>query len=126
MNKPFEDLATEMSSYLSQMFNKPITAKFNLISKANSFSFGLESDGKYIEFDYLSSGERCLFTLALIMCIFNKSESQIRTILIDDILDHLDSANADYLFGALKGVTDIQFILAGVKECSDSSICKSV
>ena len=126
MNKPFEDLATEMSSYLSQMFNKPITAKFNLISKANSFSFGLESDGKYIEFDYLSSGERCLFTLALIMCILNKSESQIRTILIDDILDHLDSANADYLFGALKGVTDIQFILAGVKECSDSSICKSV
>ena len=126
MNKPFENLAGEMSSYLTQMFNRPVTAKFNLISKANSFSFGLEQDGQYIEFDYLSSGERCLFTLALIMCILNKSESKIRTILIDDILDHLDSDNASYLFGALKNVENIQFILAGVKECADESICKQV
>lgn len=126
MNKPFEDLAGEMSTYLTQMFNKPVAAKFNLIAKANSFSFGLEQNGSYIEFDYLSSGERCLFTLALIMCILDKSSSEIRTILIDDILDHLDSDNASYLFDALKHVENIQFILAGVKECSDKSICKSV
>lgn len=126
MNKPFEMLAEEMSTYLSQMFNRPTTAKFNLISKANSFSFGLEQAGQYIEFDYLSSGERCLFTLALILCILNKSQSQIRTILIDDILDHLDSENADYLFNALKSIKDVQFILAGVKECKEESICKLV
>lgn len=126
MNKPFESLEEEMSNYLTDMFNKPTKAKFNLVSKANSFSFGLDHEGNYIEFDYLSSGERCLFTLALIMCILDKSESKIRTILVDDILDHLDASNASYSFSALKNVKDIQFILAGVKECEDSSICKSV
>lgn len=126
MNKPFETLAEEMSTYLTQMFNKPVTAHFNLVSKANSFSFGINQNNSYIEFDYLSSGEKCLFTLALIMCILNKSQSQIRTILIDDILDHLDSDNAEHLFTALKNVQNIQFILAGVQECSDNSICKQV
>ena len=126
MNKPFENLSDEMSQYLTTMFNKEIKAKFNLESKANSFSFGLERDGQYIEFDYLSSGERCLFTLALILCILNKSNSQVKTILIDDILDHLDSVNANYLFDALKGIEEVQFILAGVKECSDTGICVSV
>lgn len=126
MNKPFEDLSENMSKYLSDMFNAPIEAKFNLVSKANSFSFGLSRDGQYIEFDYLSSGERCLFTLALILCILDRSGSQIRTIIIDDILDHLDSDNAEHLFKALQGVKDVQFILAGVKECKDKKICQSV
>lgn len=126
MNKPFEDLACDMSKYLSQMFNTDIKAKFNLVSKANSFSFGLERDNKYIEFDYLSSGERCLFTLALIMCILDRSDSEIRTILIDDILDHLDDDNAKSLFVSMKEIKNIQFILAGVKECADKSICKTV
>lgn len=126
MNKPFENLAEEMSTYLTTMFGAITRAKFNLISKANSFSFGLERNDSYIEFDCLSSGEKCLFTLALLMCILNKSESQIRTILIDDILDHLDSINADHLFDALSKVADIQFVLAGVKECKDNSICVAV
>lgn len=126
MNKPFEDLACDMSKYLSQMFNTNIKAKFNLVSKANSFSFGLERDDQYIEFDYLSSGERCLFTLALIMCILDRSNSEIRTILIDDILDHLDDDNAKSLFVSMKEIKNIQFILAGVKECADKSICKTV
>jgi len=126
MNKPFENLADEMSRYLTSMFGQETLAKFNLISKANSFSFGLCRNNSYIEFDYLSSGEKCLFTLALLMCILDKSESQIRTILIDDILDHLDTPNASHLFGALTNVSDIQFILAGVKECEDTSICKGV
>lgn len=126
MNKPFEELAKDMSYYLNIMFGSPVEADFNLSSKANSFSFGLDRDGQYIEFDYLSSGERCLFTLALIMCILDKSHSAIQTILIDDILDHLDTDNATHLFESLKHVNDIQFILAGVKECSDSTICQSV
>lgn len=126
MDKPFENLATDMSKYLSAMFNTPTEAKFNLVSKANSFSFGIERNGSYIEFDYLSSGERCLFTLALIMCILDKSHSEMRTIVIDDILDHLDADNATYLFDALKNVKDTQFILAGVKECQNTAICKAV
>ena len=126
MNRPFETLAENMSSYLSKIFNANIVAKFNLSSKANSFSFGLDRDGKYIEFDYLSSGEKCLFMLSLIMCILDKSKSQIKTILIDDALDHLDDTNAEHLFKSLKEVTEIQFILAGVQTCNDSTICKAV
>lgn len=126
MNGPFINLAEDMSKYLTQMFGKPTEARFNLEAKANSFSFGLERGGQYLQFDYLSSGERCLFTLALMMCILHRSNSSIRTILIDDILDHLDETNSVYLFDALKKIEDIQFILAGVKECKDSSICFKV
>lgn len=123
MNKPFEDLAGDMSKYLTQIFNRPTVAKFNLVGKANSFSFGIDREGQYIEFDYLSSGERALFTLALILCILNRSTSQVKTILIDDILDHLDDDNATYLFNTLQSIPDVQFILAGVKSCPIQSIC---
>jgi len=126
MNEPFQNLSGDMSKYLTQMFGKETTAEFNLATKANSFSFGISRDGHYIEFDCLSSGERCLFTLALMTCILNRSESEIRTILVDDLLDHLDGANADSLFKSLQNIQDIQFILAGVKECKEASICKPV
>lgn len=128
MDKPFENLAEEMSGYLTKMFSKPTKAQFNLVSKANSFSFGLLRDDHYIEFDYLSSGERCLFTLALILCILDKSQSELRVLLIDDILDHLDDENAESLFNSIKELKNVQLILAGVKSVSDklSSICKSV
>lgn len=126
MNKPFQDLASEMSTYLSKMFGSETTANFNLSAKANSFSFGVIRDDSYIEFDYLSSGERCLFTLALIMCILNRSNSSIQTILIDDILDHLDEDNATHLFDTLKTIDSIQFIMAGVKECKHADICKNI
>ena len=123
MNKPFEDMADDMSSYLTSMFGTPTIARFNLEAKANSFSFGMIRNNKYIEFDCLSSGEKCLFTLALIMCILNRSESQVKTIIIDDSLDHLDSDNAIHLFETLSKIEGIQFILAGVKECSNAEIC---
>lgn len=126
MDEPFKDLSSDMSKYLTQMFGVETTAQFNLATKANSFSFGLTRNGQYIEFDCLSSGERCLFTLALMMCILDRSESQLRVILIDDLLDHLDGSNADSMFKSLQSVDSIQFILAGVKECNEPSICKAV
>lgn len=126
MNEPFQDLSEDMSKYLTQMFGQATKAEFNLATKANSFSFGISRDGHYIEFDCLSSGERCLFTLALMTCILDRSESEIRTILVDDLLDHLDGANANSLFKSLQNVDNIQFILAGVKECEEESICKPV
>lgn len=126
MDRPFQNLAEEMSIYLTKMFGVDTKAQFNLSSKSNSFSFGLIRDDAYIEFDYLSSGERCLFTLALTMCILNKSESQVRVILIDDILDHLDDNNNKYLFSTLKDIDNIQFIMAGVKECPYPEMCEGV
>ena len=126
MDEPFLELADEMSGYLTTLFGKPTKAHFNLQAKANSFSFGLNRDDQYIQFDYLSSGERCLFTLALMMCILDKSDSHFRTILIDDLLDHLDDVNAESLFTSIKQISDIQFILAGVKECNDPTVCQAV
>ena len=126
MNEPFKALSADMSKYLTQIFGQPTTAEFNLVAKANSFSFGINRDGQYIEFDCLSSGERCLFTLALMMCILDRSESQVKVILVDDLLDHLDDANADSLFKSLSTVPDMQFILAGVKACSQDEMCYQV
>lgn len=119
MTKPFEDLAGSMDKYLHKMFNrKDISAKFNLSEKANSFSFGIMRDEKYIEFDLLSSGEKCLYTLSLMMCLVATSKCPLKVILIDDLLDHLDNKNVAKLFEALYKIKDIQIILAGVKECT--------
>lgn len=118
MTKPFENLGAEMGKYLTEMFGQPTEAHFNLSTKANSFSFGLIRNSKYIEFDYLSAGERCLFMLAMMICLLDRSNTEFRTILVDDLIDHLDDNNANNVYTALSNVEDVQFILAGVKECS--------
>lgn len=119
MTEPFKDLAAEMDSFLHMMFgNTEIATNFNLSEKANSFSFGLNKEGKYVPFDLLSSGEKCLYALAMMMCLVAKSDSPLKVILIDDILDHLDDENAQAMFESLYNVQGIQFILAGVQKCS--------
>lgn len=115
MMKPFEDIESRMNEYLSQMFNSKIECKFNLSDKANSFSFGILRDNKYIPFDLLSSGEKALFTLALLSCIGTDSTAELKCIIIDDIIDHLDDINASYLYKALTDIENLQFIIAGVK-----------
>ena len=119
LTEPFKDLAAEMDSFLHMMFgNTEISTHFNLSEKANSFSFGLNKEGKYVPFDLLSSGEKCLYALAMMMCLVAKSNSPLKVILIDDILDHLDDENAQAMFESLYNVQGIQFILAGVQKCS--------
>ena len=127
MEKPFESLASDLSSYLSAMYGKDVVGKFNLEEKANSFSFGMTSfkSESFVEFDLLSSGEKCLFTIALIMCLINRSDGTMKLILADDILDHLDDENAERLFSGLSS-SGIQFILAGVKKCLHTDICVNV
>ena len=63
----------------------------------------------------LSSGEKCLFTLALLMSIARFSDSDLKLIMIDDLFDHLDDANIDRVFESLLNVSDMQLIFAGVK-----------
>lgn len=119
--KPFEELAESMTAYLHKLFGKKdICAKFFLSNEANSFSFGIMRQDKYISYEMLSSGEKCLYTLALMMCLLSRSDSRLKVILIDDLLDHLDDGNAAKLFDALYKIKDIQIILAGVKECTSS------
>lgn len=123
MNAPFDALSADMDKWLQKMFGKKgIKSHFNLVEKANSFSFGISRDDKYIPYDLLSSGEKCLFTFAFMICILMRTESKLKLILVDDLLDHLDNANAAKLFDALDKLPNIQVIIAGVKECT--AACK--
>lgn len=121
MTEPFEKFAADIDKYLKVTLGNKVTAHFNLSEKANSFSFGIMRDDEYVAFDLLSSGEKCLFTLALMMCIVSRSETDLKLILVDDLFDHLDDKNIDKLFDALEKVKDIQFVLAGVKECNSKN-----
>lgn len=121
MDAPFKDLADEMTRYLSIMFSSDeIECKFNLEQKANSFSFGINRNGKYISYDLLSSGEKTMYTLALMLCIISKSSSQVKLLIADDMLDHLDDDRANEVFGAISKIEDIQVIIAGVKDSSNA------
>ena len=124
--KPFLDLQDDMNTYLQIVFGGDVTSKFNLEAKANSFSFGIERDGVYIPYTLLSSGEKCMYTLALMMSLVKVSKSPLKLIMVDDLLDHLDDVNIDKLFNALVNVKDIQMIFAGVKPVSTSNITVEV
>lgn len=127
MKAPFEDMESDMNMYLHKMFSRDdISAKFNLSEKANSFNFGVVRDDKYISFDLLSSGEKCLYTLALMMFIVKRSACPLKLIMIDDLLDHLDDENASQLFETLVNVDDIQLILAGVKKYNSDNFDASI
>jgi len=120
MDKPFNDFAEEMNIYLSKMFSESVICKFNLEQKANSFSFGVSRDGKYIPYDLLSSGEKTMYTLAMMLCIVNKSSSELKVLIVDDMLDHLDDRRAEDVFNAIKNVSDVQIIAAGVKDAGNN------
>lgn len=113
---PFADLQSSMDKYIPVIFGEDVACKFNLSTKANSFSYGIAKDGQYIPFNLLSSGEKCLYTLALLICLVDRSHSPLKLIMIDDLLDHLDNVNIVKLFDSLKSLDNIQFIFAGVKD----------
>ena len=124
--KPFMDLADNMNKYISTVFGKDVKTSFNLESKANSFSFGLVRNGKYVPFNLLSSGEKCLYTLALMISLVNTSKSPLKLVMVDDLFDHLDDYNMEKLFAQLQDVKDIQMIFAGVKNSVDDSFVVKV
>lgn len=121
MEEPFKRLADNMSVYLQKLFSgtgKFSAAKFYLSEKANSFSFGvLNQQNEYIEFDLLSSGEKCLYTLALLLSIVDASDSPLKLVMIDDLLDHLDTARIKDCFSTLYSISTVHVLLAGVQDC---------
>ena len=122
MEQPFNQLADKMTEYIQTMYGRDdIKAHFYVSSKANSFSFGMIRDNKYISYDLLSSGEKCLYTLALMICIIDNSKSPLKVVLLDDALDNLDDVAIENTFTALKNITNIQFILAGVKHSNNAA-----
>jgi recombinational DNA repair ATPase RecF len=59
-----------------------------------------------------------MYTLAMMLCIINKSDSDLKLLIVDDMLDHLDDTNAEQVFTNLAAVEDTQIIVAGVKQTS--------
>lgn len=116
MSNPFEKFAESIDEYLKYTMGEDIHAAFYIVEKANSFSFGITRNGDYVPFDLLSSGEKCLYTLALMMAINVNCTDYISVIMVDDLLDHLDDDNIDKLFDSLVEVPNTQFIFAGVKD----------
>lgn len=125
MKAPFDNLANKMSEYIYKFFEgtgKFKSAAFMLTEKANSFSFGVtDSTGTYIEFDLLSSGEKCLYTLAMLLCIVEVSDSPLKLVMIDDLLAHLDTAIIKDCFSTLYSISTVHVLLAGVQDCLHSN-----
>ena len=61
-----------------------------------------------------------MYTLALMICITDNSESPLKLMLCDDMFDHLDAVAIESTFDALKKIRGIQFIFAGVKDCKNA------
>jgi len=116
--KPFTDLSEQMNTYIQTVFGESVKSKFNLEAKANSFSFGIERGGSYIPFNLLSSGEKCLYTLSLMISLVDKSNSPLKIVMVDDLMDHLDNVNMIKLFKQLMTIDNVQMIFAGVKDIS--------
>lgn len=119
----FKEMEGNITNNIQKLTSSDMKCAFNLSSKANSFSFGCERNGSYIPYDLLSSGEKCIYTFALLMVIVQNSSSPLNVIMVDDMLDHLDDDNAKLLFKTLPD-SDIQFILAGVKEAEGVRVTK--
>ena len=61
--------------------------------------------------------------LAMMLCILNRSKTSLRLVIIDDLLDHLDSSNMKFTFKSLMKLSkDVQIILAGVQPCDMKDI----
>lgn len=117
----FKALSNQITENTAMITDNESRFAFNLTQKANSFSFGIMRNEKYIPFDLLSSGEKCIYSLGLMITIVERCGSPLKLIMIDDLLDHLDAENAAVLFKKLPSVTKVQLIMAGVIESPESS-----
>ena len=118
MQAPFKSFSTQITKYLRRFFaDNAISAEFYVGEKANSFSFGIKRNDVYIEYDLLSSGEKCLYTISLLLAITAQSLADLKLIMVDDLLDHLDDEKIQNCFATLYNTKSVQTILAGVQKC---------
>lgn len=116
-NKPFIDLECRLDSSVKLLFGNDYSAKILVSDKSNGFCIGIVKDAIFVEYQYLSSGEKCLFSLALLSTFIKDTDKNLLcVVLADDMLDHLDTVKADRAFNALNEM-GIQYVLAGVKPC---------
>lgn len=111
----FEDLENKLSVEVNKVFGDDVYCKFNVSTKSNSFSFGIERNGAYIPYNLLSTGEKTLYTFCLMSYIAKNSNSDLKLVMMDDFFDHLDSNKFSKLMDVVSKDTEgIQVIMAGV------------
>lgn len=110
----FNTLAEGIDAYIQPIFGSNTCAAFHLDNKANSFSFGIKRDETYVPYNLLSSGEKCMYALALLLNIASMNDG-LKLVMIDDLFDHLDDHNITALFTNLNQISTVQMIFAGVK-----------
>lgn len=94
--------------------------------KSNSFDFGIVKDGNKISYDTLSSGEQCVYMVALLSAIL-KLSTTCKLLLIDDVFDHLDEEKIKTVIKFAESQSDIQYIFAGYQTIAkDESLNKYV
>lgn len=94
--------------------------------KSNSFDFGIVKDGNKISYDTLSSGEQCVYMVALLSAIL-KLSTACKLLLIDDVFDHLDEEKIKTVIKFAESQSDIQYIFAGYQTIAkDESLNKYV
>lgn len=113
----FLNFAANLAPKLAALFgDETVGAGFDIQEKANTFSFGIYRNDTYIPYDLLSSGEKCIYVLALSVQLLEYSNSPLKLVMVDDLLDHLDDNRIQQVFdAATSGLGDAQFIFAGVK-----------
>lgn len=121
MADPLNNIIEELNKYLVTLFNdNTIGAYFNVESKSNSFSFGIQRDGVYIPYDLLSSGEKCMYLVAFISYL--ASTSPVNVVLVDDLFDHLDTPNLKFIIDGMKSISSVQYIIAGVQDIDANDV----
>lgn len=119
----FQELENNLNEYIQRVFGSEFSCKFNVTSKANSFSFGVSKNGTYIPYSYLSTGEKTLYTFCLMLYIAQHGSSKIKVIMMDDFFDHLDKNKFALLLDAMtKYRDDVQIVMAGVAECVSDDV----
>lgn len=118
--EPFAELETKVDKYLTTLFHEDVKFRTELSTKANSFSFGIMRNNTYIPYEMLSSGEKTLVAFSVMLYIASATTGTLKLVMVDDMLDHLDSENVYTLFERLSEVKDIQIITAGVKEVENN------
>ena len=112
---PFEELISYMNKkYIQIIFGEDAKILFQSVQdKANSFSFGIQRGSIYVPYDRLSSGEKCVFAVALLTALLESSSIPLKTILLDDIFDHLDLGRLEAI-SKIISQTNLQLIIASV------------
>lgn len=118
----FTQLQDKLDDHIKKIFDDGSKSKFIIKEKANSFSFGIERGKTYIPYASLSTGEKAMYAFSLMLLVLSESACRVKTMFIDDIIDHLDAKRFDSLMSIVSDQYDVQIIMAGVLPCDSKYV----